>query len=331
MKKAITVILAIFLILSLAACANETVNSPEPTGSPSEAPTPEPTDVPTEAPTPTPTATIAVTEEPTATPESSPTPDDDRILKGGRDFWVALENGVTYYCDIDGDGLVDSVLFTYSEYDPGVIITRGADPYNPYDYECGAYWGCAWIIDSDPDDGRLEVLITHDGESSCDSESDVLRAESGSDEIERIRIWGGVKLSGEDPASFVFSSEEGFEIYVGTNVFGDNCLYARVRVSENGVEYLNEEYPFSNPHEYTLKLELPVTLLNEDGTEGESYTVPVGETISPVYTDDDYQATFVVVRLGDGRLAKVTIERAEYSYTINGVDQFEYADFPEGV
>ena len=69
MKKAITVILAIFLILSLAACANETVNSPEPTGSPSEAPTPEPTDAPTEAPTPTPTATIAVTEEPTATPE----------------------------------------------------------------------------------------------------------------------------------------------------------------------------------------------------------------------------------------------------------------------
>lgn len=175
------------------------------------------------------------------------------------------------------------------------------------------------------------MLITHDGESSCDSESDVLRAESGSDEIERIRIWGGVKLGGEDPASFVFSSEEGFEIYVGTNVFGDNCLYARVRVSENGVEYLNEEYPFSNPHEYTLKLELPVTLLNEDGTEGESYTVPVGETISPVYTDDDYEATFVVVRLGDGRLAKVTIERAEYSYTINGVDQFEYADFPEGV
>ncbi|MDD7489313.1 MAG: hypothetical protein PUK25_06495, partial [Clostridiales bacterium] len=65
MKKAITVILAIFLILSLAACANETVNSPEPTGSPSEAPTPEPTD----ESTPTPTATIAVTEEPTPTPE----------------------------------------------------------------------------------------------------------------------------------------------------------------------------------------------------------------------------------------------------------------------
>ena len=323
MKKAITVILAIFLILSLAACANETVNSPEPTGSPSEAPTPEPTDAPTEAPTPT--------------PESSPTPDEDLILKGGRDFWVALENGVTYYCDIDGDGLVDSVLFSeeasneyYRVY--YVTITMGADPYNPYEYHTGeTTWGCAWIIDSDPDDGRLEVLITHDGESSCDSESDVLRAESSSDEIERIRIWGGVKLSGEDPASFVFSSEEGFEIYVGTNVFGDNCLYARVRVSENGVEYLNEEYPFSNPHEYTLKLELPVTLLNEDGTEGESYTVPVGETISPVYTDDDYEATFVVVRLGDGRLAKVTIERAEYSYTINGIDQFEYADFAEGV
>ena len=327
MKKAITVILAIFLILSLAACANETVNSPEPTGSPSEAPTPEPTDAPTEAPTPTPTATIAVTEEPTATPESSPTPNDDQILKGGRDFWIALENGVTYYCDIDGDGLVDSVLFTYSEYDPGVIITRGADPYNPYDYECGAYWGCAWIIDSDPDDGRLEVLITHDGESSCDSESDVLRAESGSDEIERIRIWGGVKLGGEDPASFVFSSEEGFEIYVGTNVFGDNCLYARVRVSENGVEYLNEEYPFSNPHEYTLKLELPVTLLNENGTEGESYTVPVGETITPVYTDDDYAVTYAVVRLGDGRLAKIEIEMEQNLYYINGIHQMEYADF----
>ena len=92
MKKAITVILAIFLILSLAACANETVNSPEPTGSPSEAPTPKPTDAPTEAPTPT--------------PESSPTPDDDRILKGGRDFWVALENGVHTIAILTATGLL---------------------------------------------------------------------------------------------------------------------------------------------------------------------------------------------------------------------------------
>ena len=329
MKKAITVILAIFLILSLAACANETVNSPEPTGSPSEAPTPEPTDAPTEAPTPTPTATIAVTEEPTATPESSPTPDDDRILKGGRDFWIALENGVTYYCDIDGDGLVDSVLFTYSEYDPGVIITRGADPYNPYDYECGAYWGCAWIIDSDPDDGRLEVLVTNEGQSG-DPESAIYRAISGGDEIEKL-FTGGVRLNGEDPESFVFSSEEGFEVVSWSFVLGSNDLSARVRVGADGIELLSGVWTFARPHEYTLKLELPVTLLNEDGTEGESYTVPVGETISPVYTDDDYEATFVVVRLGDGRLAKVTIERAEYSYTINGVDQFEYADFPEGV
>ena len=321
MKKAITVILAIFLILSLAACANETVNSPEPTGSPSEAPTPEPTDAPTEAPTPT--------------PESSPTPDDDRILKGGRDFWVALENGVTYYCDIDGDGLVDSVLFSeeasneyYRVY--YVTITMGADPYNPYEYHTGeTTWGCAWIIDSDPDDGRLEVLVTNEGQSG-DPESAIYRAISGGDEIEKL-FTGGVRLNGEDPESFVFSSEEGFEVVSWSFVLGSNDLSARVRVGADGIELLSGVWTFARPHEYTLKLELPVTLLNEDGTEGESYTVPVGETISPVYTDDDYEATFVVVRLGDGRLAKVTIERVEYSYSINGVDQFEYADFPEGV
>ena len=321
MKKAITVILAIFLILSLAACANETVNSPEPTGSPSEAPTPEPTDAPTEAPTPT--------------PESSPTPDEDLILKGGRDFWVALENGVTYYCDIDGDGLVDSVLFSeeasneyYRVY--YVTITMGADPYNPYEYHTGeTTWGCAWIIDSDPDDGRLEVLVTNEGQSG-DPESAIYRAISGGDEIEKL-FTGGVRLNGEDPESFVFSSEEGFEVVSWSFVLGSNDLSARVRVGADGIELLSGVWTFARPHEYTLKLELPVTLLNEDGTEGESYTVPVGETISPVYTDDDYEATFVVVRLGDGRLAKVTIERAEYSYTINGVDQFEYADFPEGV
>ena len=311
MKKAITVILAIFLILSLAACANETVNSPEPTGSPSEAPTPEPTDAPTEAPTPT--------------PESSPTPDDDRILKGGRDFWVALENGVTYYCDIDGDGLVDSVLFTYSEYDPGVIITRGADPYNPYDYECGAYWGCAWIIDSDPDDGRLEVLVTNEGQSG-DPESAIYRAISGGDEIEKL-FTGGVRLNGEDPESFVFSSEEGFEVVSWSFVLGSNDLSARVRVGADGIELLSGVWTFARPHEYTLKLELPVTLLNEDGTEGESYTVPVGETITPVYTDDDYAATYAVVRLGDGRLAKIEIEMEQNLYYINGIHQMEYADF----
>ena len=309
MKKAITVILAIFLILSLAACANETVNSPEPTGSPSEAPTPEPTDAPTEAPT----------------PESSPTPDDDRILKGGRDFWIALENGVTYYCDIDGDGLVDSVLFTYSEYDPGVIITRGADPYNPYDYECGAYWGCAWIIDSDPDDGRLEVLVTNEGQSG-DPESAIYRAISGGDEIEKL-FTGGVRLNGEDPESFVFSSEEGFEVVSWSFVLGSNDLSARVRVGADGIELLSGVWTFARPHEYTLKLELPVTLLNEDGTEGESYTVPVGETITPVYTDDDYAVTYAVVRLGDGRLAKIEIEMEQNLYYINGIHQMEYADF----
>ena len=321
MKKAITVILAIFLILSLAACANETMNSPEPTGSPSEAPTPEPT----EESTPTPTATIAVTEEPTATPESSPTPNDDQILKGGRDFWIALENGVTYYCDIDGDGLVDSVLFTYSEYDPGVIITRGADPYNPYDYECGAYWGCAWIIDSDPDDGRLEVLVTNEGQSG-DPESAIYRAISGGDEIEKL-FTGGVRLNGEDPESFVFSSEEGFEVVSWSFVLGSNDLSARVRVGADGIELLSGVWTFARPHEYTLKLELPVTLLNEDGTEGESYTVPVGETITPVYTDDDYAVTYAVVRLGDGRLAKIEIEMEQNLYYINGIHQMEYADF----
>lgn len=317
MKKAITVILAIFLILSLAACANETMNSPEPTGSPSEAPTPEPTDAPTEAPTPT--------------PESSPTPDDDRILKGGRDFWVALENGVTYYCDIDGDGLVDSVLFSeeasneyYRVY--YVTITMGADPYNPYEYHTGeTTWGCAWIIDSDPDDGRLEVLVTNEGQSG-DPESAIYRAISGGDEIEKL-FTGGVRLNGEDPESFVFSSEEGFEVVSRSFVLGSNDLSARVRVGADGIELLSGVWTFARPHEYTLKLELPVTLLNEDGTEGESYTVPVGETITPVYTDDDYAATYAVVKLGDGRLAKIEIEMEQNLYYINGIHQMEYADF----
>ena len=317
MKKAITVILAIFLILSLAACANETVNSPEPTGSPSEAPTPEPTDAPT--------------EEPTATPESSPTPDEDLILKGGRDFWVALENGVTYYCDIDGDGLVDSVLFSeeasneyYRVY--YVTITMGADRYNPSEYHTGeTTWGCAWIIDSNPDDGRLEVLVTNEGQSG-DPESAIYRAISGGDEIEKL-FTGGVRLNGEDPESFVFSSEEGFEVVSWSFVLGSNDLSARVRVGADGIELLSGVWTFARPHEYTLKLELPVTLLNEDGTEGESYTVPVGETITPVYTDDDYAATYAVVRLGDGRLAKIEIEMEQNLYYINGIHQMEYADF----
>ena len=317
MKKAITVILAIFLILSLAACANETMNSPEPTGSPSEAPTPEPTDAPTEAPTPT--------------PESSPTPDAAQILKGGRDFWIALENGVTYYCDIDGDGLVDSVLFSeeasneyYRVY--YVTITMGADPYNPYEYHTGeTTWGCAWIIDSDPDDGRLEVLVTNEGQSG-DPESAIYRAISGGDEIEKL-FTGGVRLNGEDPESFVFSSEEGFEVVSWSFVLGSNDLSARVRVGADGIELLSGVWTFARPHEYTLKLELPVTLLNEDGTEGESYTVPVGETITPVYTDDDYAVTYAVVRLGDGRLAKIEIEMEQNLYYINGIHQMEYADF----
>ena len=136
-----------------------------------------------------------------------------------------------------------------------------------------------------------------------------------------------MRLNGEDPESFVFSSEEGFEVVSWSFVLGSNDLSARVRVGADGIELLSGVWTFARPHEYTLKLELPVTLLNEDGTEGESYTVPVGETISPVYTDDDYEATFVVVRLGDGRLAKIEIEMEQNLYYINGIHQMEYADF----
>ena len=136
-----------------------------------------------------------------------------------------------------------------------------------------------------------------------------------------------MRLNGEDPESFVFSSEEGFEVVSWSFVLGSNDLSARVRVGADGIELLSGVWTFARPHEYTLKLELPVTLLNEDGTEGESYTVPVGETITPVYTDDDYAATYAVVRLGDGRLAKIEIEMEQNLYYINGIHQMEYADF----
>ena len=207
-----------------------------------------------------------------------------------------------------------------------MTITMGADPYNPYEDHTGeTTWGCAWIIDSDPDDGRLEVLVTNEGQSG-DPESAIYRAISGGDEIEKL-FTGGVRLNGEDPESFVFSSEEGFEVVSWSFVLGSNDLSARVRVGADGIELLSGVWTFARPHEYTLKLELPVTLLNEDGTEGESYTVPAGETITPVYTDDDYAVTYAVVRLGDGRLAKIEIEMEQNLYYINGIHQMEYADF----
>lgn len=59
MKKALSLILTVFFALSLAACANGTEGTPDPTGSPTEEPTEAPTDMPT--------------EEPSAIPEESPT------------------------------------------------------------------------------------------------------------------------------------------------------------------------------------------------------------------------------------------------------------------
>ncbi len=312
MKRILIILWVLVLAFALSACAED--NKPVDATKVPELTT-EPTNVPTEVPDLNP----------------GDTPD---LLEGGEDFSMLLENGAEYFLDFDGDDLADSVLFTdrapvENEHELTVTITRGVDPDNPYEYITGCTWGCAWIIDSDPEDGKLEVLVTDDG-ASGDPRSAILRISDDGNEIKEL-MTGGVRLDGDDPASFAFSSDNGFDVICESFILGCNYLSARIRAAANGIVLMSEGYAYSEPREYTLKKDLPVKLQNDDGTDGEAYIVSAGNTITPVYADNfTNEATFVIVRLGDGKLANIeVVAGVENGYTINGVDQFEYADFPD--
>ena len=88
MKKIMSLLLALVLVLSLAACGGNTEPTKAPTDAPTDAPTQAPTDAPTEAPT----------TEPTEAPTAEPTEDEEVNL-----YMISLSLGNSYISISDND------------------------------------------------------------------------------------------------------------------------------------------------------------------------------------------------------------------------------------
>lgn len=316
MKRILIVLLALLLALTFAAC-----QKPQTPSDQASKITPEPTAEATSEPAAEPTG------EPTAEPTAEP-------VTGHADYCMKLDPNEPFIVDIDFDGLDDTVLLVsqerneYDECEYVISVTRGADPDSPKEYEVSRAYDCsAWVIDCDPEDSRLEVLVSY-VQDSDDWTSAAMRVNDEGTEVTVFEDWCCAYITDEAP----FTSEGGFIMSRQTDIFGTTFVDTHGVITAEGfavlAPYVYNSAAAPEVFERTLKRDLDVVIVNEDGAEGEAYTVPAGEKVTPVSTDLE---TFLDLLLPDGRTGRVKVELAtgdDWGVYINGVNQDEYAEMP---
>ncbi len=319
MKRVIPIVLALLFVVTSAGCIN--INVPaKPTEEPTEAPfTEEPTEAPTEEP--------AVTEAPTEEPVVTEPPE----LTGFADYCTPLDINKSIGLDLDFDGIEDTVFIKKydGDYDDNydVNITLGKSPSKTHTYTVeDSYDLSAWVVDCDPSDKRLEVLFTF-AQDSDDWTSVALRVNkngSGIDEFhDYVQISGTIKKE--------FTSEKGFPILKMTDILGTHSIGGYNTVTQYMFEKTSDEYFYYGYPEIYVELEkkFEVTILNDDGSLGETVTLKKGAKLYPCATDN---STYVIVELEDGRKARIEVEYHSYPYYedwgifLNGINQDDLFD-----
>lgn len=260
------------------------------------------------------------------------------------DFFCEIIPNVPSHIDIDGDGREDTVLFNmftdeYNDQDLDVLITLASDPDNTYTFKTyGAARGnvCGGAVDFDPTDGHIEIVVNYD-ECDGDPMTYVYRLRddgSGFDTFvdyvfiewlteDRIWSWGYYGI----PEGWAFDAKEGLGFSKRTEILGTCFVFNHFTVTENGIEYLDDEFLYPSfeyivGSQYTLLRELTVTLEN-----GKTKTLKKGDKISPYSTD---RQTYVCVKLEDGRIGRieVTFGDPEYQFPVllNGINQDAYME-----
>lgn len=301
MKRIITGIFVILLALSFAACCrpDSPVPADEPTAAPTEAPAAEPTEVP----------------EPQT---------------GVLDFLTKVEPDTQVSIDIDYDGMEDRIAFREDEGGKAEVeISRGADIAHVFTYEVPYSYGVTmWIMDCDPTDSRLEVVITY-VQDSDDSSSVAFRVNEEGTWLDTFESGMAVTI----PDGYLFEHEAGFPVSIRTEILGTCFVEGSCTVTADGFKLVSEGclYPVTEGYsrELELKRDMELEIVDETGSAtGESVTVPAGESITPYSTDLE---SWVCVKLGDGRIGRAAVAEAtgeSRGWLINGIQQDEYADIP---
>lgn len=323
MKKFLGIILAAVLLLSAAACT-PTVNPAEPTEAPADTEEAVVTEPPAEA-----------TEEPGEEPTEAPT-EEPADVTGMADYLKALENNEPFNVDLNFDGVEDTVLYAQSAIDEYEFYTRitielgNSDVKDPFLYEVKYSYGVnAWVMDCDPTDSRLDVVVTY-CQDSDDWTSAAFRVNGNGNGIDSFEDYCGIMLT----ENYNFSSEEGFPIITRTDILGTHDVDAYYTVTAEGFKLATPYYTYPMYEDGYMDLELiremELDLVGEDmQPTGEKVTVPAGKTITPYATDLE---SWVCVKLEDGSVGRAEVSPAagedEWGYYINGVLQDEYAQIP---
>ena len=318
MKRFFSFAIILVMLISLAACGKQTAVT-----DPTEAPV-------TQAPT---NEAVKVTPEPTEAPEE---PENGAFFK-------ELHADEPLTVDIDGDGADDTVLVTKTvmtsggseEYTHTVTITLASDPENPFEKSFERCYGFSGAVaDFDSEDGRMEVIFSYD-EESCDYVTFVFRV---NEEGAAIDVFEESMMLGEDenyfngyPENYSFDPEKGLVCQRPTEILGTFMVKGRFTVDKDGIRSAADMYEYPETNEewgrITLTKELALTRLNEDLTDAEEVTLPVGTVIIQRYTD---LASWVIVATEDGALYKASVRISEtpdeWKIFINDVWQDELGE-----
>ena len=314
MKRFISIAIILTMLFALCACTASNKPAEQPAGEPTEAPANEPTGEPAEDPTEEPT------EEPTGEPQ----------LIGIADFCQPLDVYGENRFDIDFDGEDDLLSFkgeVLNEWDDkafelSVVTAAGVEKKLEVSLCCDLY---AWVVDCDPKDSRLEIIVTNIFESD-DWTTYVLRLNDAGTEFVVAEDWFEVSSDIET----AFTSEGGFPVIDRTDILGTRHVSAFMTMTEEGLKLVSDEYLYIGSElELELIKDLPLTALSEDGAFGQEYKAKAGTVIIPYATD---MTSYVKVKLPDGRIGIMNVEivstDTEYAIYLNGVNQDEYAMMP---
>ncbi|MCR5611142.1 MAG: M56 family metallopeptidase [Clostridiales bacterium] len=235
-------------------------------------------------------------------------------------------------CDLDFDGLPDTVLVTGGGESFTVTVTLGADPSESFYFEQpnNVYQYGVHVVDCDITDERLEIVVDFltedDGEYLA-----VLRVRRGGSGIDCFMPEVQTVLNTRDDG--YFDPSWGIPVKMRTEIFGTSYLVSCLTVTDDGL-YLTQ--PLFNPtiamdylpnHTiYTLKRELAGFRVNDDGSIGEAYTVPAGARVELDITDGRSWIWAIVYEGGIGAIYVDIEVRYGYIVLINGVPQDEYFD-----
>ena len=246
---------------------------------------------------------------------------------------ATLDDGELYECDLDFDGLTDTVqMITEDDEDHyttfTLTIVRGAAPDKPFVYTVSGETDTAGlrIIDTDTSDDRLEVLFNAGGDTAEDMcLIHACRVNAEGTGIDTIGKGSGV-LDTDREGWFIrngtFDATKGIPVKILSDVLGTHYLIGRMTITGRDFRLL-EPFECVYSGEATIKVKKDIDVIKlKNGEPNGTATLKKGEKVYFLATDN---WSFVDVKTKDGKTYRIEISIVDYSEVIiNGRDQEEY-------